>query len=364
MGTPERRRPRARAGLGTIGRVLNRSRLSVLALTAAVGLALAGCGGPAATATPGNESSPDASAASPGATAATPTPTASATPSVKPVNNLDAITVAGAAGKAPQVTIKTPYAVDETRSKVLTPGNGPTVQEAGFIDVNYVGVNGRTGKVFDSSFKNGQSVSFPLDQVVPGFKKGLAGKKVGDRVLIAMPGADGYDASGGNAQAGINVGDTLVFVVDIVGTQLTGPSGTPVAPKAGLPTVADEDGKPVITVPKAAAPTALVAQPLVDGNQAHKLAAGDSIVVHYRSASWKTGKQLDDKYDAPTVGTLSSTIPCWQKGLVGKAVGSRVLLVCPPADGFPEGSNNPPIEKGDTVVYVVDLLFASKQQLA
>ncbi len=70
---------------------------------------------------------------------------------------------------------------------------------------------------------------------MPGFSKGLTGQKQGSRVLIAMPGADGYDASGGSPQAGIEVGDTLIFVVDIEATTLSGPEGTAVAPKAGLP---------------------------------------------------------------------------------------------------------------------------------
>lgn len=38
--------------------------------------------------------------------------------------------------------------------------------------------------------------------------------------------------------------------------------------------------------------------------------------------------------------------------------GSRVLLVLPPEYGYPDGANNPPLEKGDTIVYVVDILFA------
>ena len=42
-------------------------------------------------------------------------------------------------------------------------------------------------------------------------------------MLIAMPGSDGYDASGGSAQVGIEVGDTLIFVVDIVAVPLGGP---------------------------------------------------------------------------------------------------------------------------------------------
>ena len=50
-----------------------------------------------------------------------------------------------------------------------------------------------------------------------------------------MPGKDGYDPMGGNPQAGIEVGDTLIFVVDLVGVQLPGPEGTTVQPKAGPP---------------------------------------------------------------------------------------------------------------------------------
>jgi len=74
--------------------------------------------------------------------------------------------------------------------------------------------------------------------------------------------------------------------------------------------------------------------------------------------SWKTGKLIDDQFATASRGKLSSTIPGWQSGLVGKKIGSRVLLVLPPADGYPQGSSNPPVEAGDTVVYVVDLLFA------
>lgn len=342
---------------------LNRVRVAALAATASAALALTGCGGPAPSAGPSAAaSSPSASAASPSASpAATPTPTTS----VQPQSSLDAITVTGAPGQAPTVKVKTPYAVDQTRAKVLSAGKGATVPANGAVEVQYFGVNGRTGQHFNSSWRDNkaQPVVFPLDQVVPGFKKGLEGKKVGDRVLVAMPGSDGYDASGGSADVGIQVGDTLVFVVDILSTELSGPSGQAVAPKAGLPTVADEGGKPAITVPTSAAPSAMVAQPLIQGDQARKVAADDFIKVHYRSASWKTRTQLEDKYAQADTGQLSATIPCWQKGLKDSPVGSRVLLVCPPQDGFPQGSNNPPVEKGDTVVYVIDILFASKQPL-
>ena len=62
-------------------------------------------------------------------------------------------------------------------------------------------MNGRTGKKFDESFTNGQPVAFSLAQVVPGFSKGLVGQHKGSRVVIAMPGKDGYDPMGGNPQS-------------------------------------------------------------------------------------------------------------------------------------------------------------------
>ena len=105
---------------------------------------------------------------------------------------------------------------------------GPLVGEGQSVEVNYYGVNGRTGKKFDESFTNGQPVAFSLAQVVPGFSKGLVGQRQGSRVLIAMPGKDGYDPMGGNPQAGIEVGDTLIFVVDLVDVQLAGPEGSTV----------------------------------------------------------------------------------------------------------------------------------------
>lgn len=104
----------------------------------------------------------------------------------------------------------------------------------------------------------------------------------------------------------------------------------------------------------------MVAQPLTEGTGA-KVAKDDTIVVHYLGVSWKTGKVLEDKYATADSGKLSSTIPGWQKGLVGKRIGQRVLLVLPPADGYPQGSNNPPVDAGDTVVYVVDILFTTSQ---
>lgn len=320
-------------------------------------LTLTACGG-------GDDTS--SASASP-SVASSATPSGSASPSATPskiaaFDNLDAVKVTGAYGKEPKVTVKSPWAIDKTRTDVLEPSDGAVVKDGQTVEVNYYGVNGRTGEKFDDSFSRGQSVAFPLDQVVPGFKKGLVGQKQGSRVVIAMPGADGYDASGGSAQAGIEVGDTLIFVVDLVSVQLEGPEGTAVTPKDGLPTVSGGDGTPKITVPKTDAPTDLVIQPLIKGKGA-KVAASDTITFNYTWVNWSDGKVLEESYTTqPASFALAGLLPGMQKGLVDQTVGSRVLLVIPPADGYPSGNATPKIDKDETLVMVVDILFTQAGQ--
>ena len=288
---------------------------------------------------------------------------ASSSPTKKPtmVTNLDQIKVSGKDGKAPKVDGAWPLAIAKTESKVLKEGKGEKVDKNATIKVNYVGVNGRTGKEFDSSYKRGAAATFPLAQVVPGFAKGLAGKHQGDRVLIMLPGSDGYDSQGGSPQAGIMKGDSLIFVVDIVGLPLSKATGESVKPAAGLPAVKEVQGAPAVTIGKAVKPNKLVVQPLIKG-KGPAVAANDAIDVKYRTYAWSSGKLIEDGYSGePVTGSMSSAIPGWKKGLTGQTVGSRVMLIVPPADAYPSGSTNPLVKKGETLVYVIDILSAQKE---
>jgi peptidylprolyl isomerase len=310
----------------------------------------------------------DAASPSPAATPSSASPSQSTTPtptpkpkSVKASDNFDKVSVTGSFGKAPKVKVDSPWAIDQTRAKVLHAGKGPVVGEGQSVEVNYYGVNGRTGKEFDESFSRGQPIGFSLAQVVPGFSKGLVGQRQGSRVLIAMPGKDGYDAMGGNPQAGIEVGDTLIFVVDLVDVQLPGPEGAAVQPKAGLPTVVENAGKPEITIPESAPPTTLQVQPLIKG-KGKKVGANDTITFNYVWVRWSDGKVLEETYGGQPASTeLSGLLPGMAKGLIGQTVGSRVLLVIPPADGYPDGNATPSVKPGENLVILVDLLFTQSQ---
>ena len=332
---------------------------AVLGLTASL-LFLFGCGD--------DEPATDAASPTPAAAPTSASPSASPTPTptpkpkqIKASNNFDKITVTGGYGKEPKVKVASPWAIDKTRAKVLEPSKGPVVGEGQSVEVNYYGVNGRTGKKFDESFSTGQPVAFSLAQVVPGFSKGLAGQRQGSRVLIAMPGEDGYDPMGGNPQAGIEAGDTLIFVVDLVDVQLAGPEGSTVRPKEGLPTVTDKGGKPEVTIPESAPPTTLQVQPLIKG-KGKKVGANDAITFNYLWVRWSDGKVLEETYGGKSAtAELSGLLPGMVKGLTGQTVGSRMLLVIPPADGYPDGNATPSLKPGETLVIVVDLLFTQSQ---
>ena len=281
--------------------------------------------------------------------------------------SLDAVTVTSAPGKAPTVALKTtPFRVTSTVAKVITPGTGPAVAKGQKVVVDYLLVDGRDGKEKDSTYGK-KSVSFTADpaKLLPGLVTGLLNEKVGSRVLVAIPPADAF-GSAGQTDLGVQKDDTLLFVLDLksVTTPLTGPSGTPVAPKPGLPTVKnDAKGTPVVTLPSGAAPTKLVTQPLIKG-KGSVVKAGQSLSVNYVGIIWPGGKIFDSSYakgsPADFVIGQGQVIKGWDQGLVGQTVGSRLLLVIPPDLGYgAQGNPSGGIKGSDTLVFVVDILDAS-----
>ncbi len=110
--------------------------------------------------------------------------------------------------------VEAPFSVAETQVQTLQAGDGAVVADTAEVSVCYMGVNGRDGSVFDSSYQQGAPVEFPLDGVVAGFQKAIAGQTVGSTVAVAMNSADGYP--NGQPRAGIEAGDSLIFAIKIL----------------------------------------------------------------------------------------------------------------------------------------------------
>ena len=99
----------------------------------------------------------------------------------------------------------------------LTVGDGPEAQVGQQVEVHYVGVAWSTRKQFDASWDRGQPFRFRLGdgQVIKGWDQGVQGMRVGGRRKLTIPPNLGYGKAG--AGGVIKGGETLVFVVDLVG---------------------------------------------------------------------------------------------------------------------------------------------------
>jgi peptidylprolyl isomerase len=117
----------------------------------------------------------------------------------------------------PSVTIPAGAVPTEYAIETLIQGDGEVVGDGATVVVNYEGVNWNSGEVFDSSFDRGSPATFSTSGVIQGFKDALVGQKVGSRVVVIIPSDLGYGDTGSGDK--IKGGDTLVFVVDILGVQ-------------------------------------------------------------------------------------------------------------------------------------------------
>ena len=128
-------------------------------------------------------------------------------------------TASGGFGDKPVLTFPESPAPEDLVVEVQLQGTGEAVEAGDDLEVNYYGQIW-DGRMFDNSYDRGSSISFPIGvgAVIGGWDDGLVGKLVGSRVLLSIPPHLGYGERG-MPQAGIRGTDTLVFVVDIVGTR-------------------------------------------------------------------------------------------------------------------------------------------------
>jgi len=93
-------------------------------------------------------------------------------------------------------------------------GEGYEVKAHGAVVAHYHGTLKADGKEFDSSFRRGEPIAFPLDGVVKGWQEGVPGMKVGGIRRLTIPAAMGYGERGAGNDIPPNA--DLVFVIQLV----------------------------------------------------------------------------------------------------------------------------------------------------
>ncbi len=277
------------------------------------------------------------------------------------------MTGAGTFGKAPSVKIPSKKAGKNLYVKTEIQGSGPVLTKSDAFLTNYEVYiwSGTTHKLVLSTYTSTPQVL--SGSLLPGLETALEGKKMGSRVLAVLPPKYGYGAQG-NTEVGVTGTDTLVFVVDMIKSYAAtaSASGTNVSSGGGgLPTVTAATGKaPTVTIPKTSPPSTLVVKTLIKGTGA-PVAKGQEVVTQYVGLNWRTRAVFDSSWSrgAPFGFEIDASpaqiIPGWDKGLLGVPVGSRVMLIIPPKDGYGSaGESSAGIKGTDTLVFVVDVLDA------
>ncbi|WP_050348547.1 FKBP-type peptidyl-prolyl cis-trans isomerase [Arsenicicoccus sp. oral taxon 190] len=330
-----------------------------LALLAAPAIALSACGGASTTTSTTSTASPSGSAsasASPSASqASAPDPTPAAQ------GDVPGVTVAGTKDKPTVTVAKPPLTTKTTTAKVVSEGTGPVVKASDMVVANAIFVSGKTGKTLEDTFSRGTPQQIPVKGWLSGVAKGIVGQKAGSRVLVAIAPEDAFGAEG-NQQAGIGPNESILTLVEIQKVGFKGEACKVVTSPDGLPQVTAPDGKAAtmkpVTTPAPKQPTLYV---LKQGD-GPVVQVGQTLSSQYTGMLWTNGTKFDSSYDnggqpVPFPIGVGRVIPAWDKCLTGQKVGSRVLVVAPPADAYGAQAQGK-IPANSTLVFVVDLVKA------
>ncbi|MFB4279993.1 MULTISPECIES: FKBP-type peptidyl-prolyl cis-trans isomerase [unclassified Nonomuraea] len=277
----------------------------------------------------------------------------------EPAGALD-LKVGGSFGARPTIVFPDGKPAAGLQVDELAAGKGERLATDDVAIVQYTAHvwDGRDNRLVDSSFNRGTPAAFPVGELLPGLERALRGRRVGSRVIAAIPPEDGF---GANPPQGIGTEEELFYVVDILGAHHKG-----VSVKAAGGTLAGVrvggGARPALAVPATPPPARFTAKVLAKGS-GRRTQAGQLVVTQYEGALWSRRRVFDATWTTgrPKAFKLGdgSVIKAWDKALVGVPVGSRVLMIVPPAYGYgPGGHPAYGIKGSDTLVFVVDVIAA------
>ncbi len=274
----------------------------------------------------------------------------------------DAVKVDGDLGAKPEIAFDFPLTVEDMERTVVIEGEGPDAQEGDTVTAEITLLDGATGEeILTSGHDGSASEQITLDQsFIPAIVKTLECAPAGTRIVSVAPSTE----FGENSQQLVQEGSSAVIVADLVAIAdppLERAEGEVVEAPAGFPKVElGDDGAPTITVPDEPAPTELQIATLIEGD-GEEVPEGASVTVHYTGVIWDSGETFDSSWERGEPATFSTdgVISGFKKALVGQKVGSQVIAVVPPSEGYGEAGSGDLIKGDSVLVFVVDILAAS-----
>mgnify|MGYP006107383303 CR=1 FL=1 len=221
--------------------------------------------------------------------------------------------------------------------EIIKMGDGDKPEAADKVTVHYKGTL-EDGTVFDSSYDRGETITFGLKQVIPGWTEGLQLMPVGSKFKFIIPPKLGY---GSRDLGSIPPNSTLIFEVELfeiqkpfVDTDFSLPAEE-IALESGLRYLEHITG---------------------EGLEATK---GHTVKVHY-SGYLMNGTKFDSSHDRgqPFGFTLGQgqVIKGWEEGVLGMKLGTKRTLIIPPELGYGSRGAGGVIPPEATLMFEVELV--------
>ena len=275
-------------------------------------------------------------------------------------DQVEAVSVSSNYGEIPVVSFPSPLSAETIQSREVVQGDGRVFTGRNLMEFEIALYNGGSGALLQQTAFDGSESpkEFFGPDKFPSFCVALAGTKEGSRVVAIIPPEQAHEGQG-VPQLGVGPTDSFIFVFDIRKVFLDQATGIAVAAESGLPTVVTTaEGIPGVTIPKTAPPEELRIAQLIRG-EGDEVQLGQLVTMHYSGFLWSDSDKFDSSWDTgePAQFTMQEggLIDGFLKAVVGQPVGSRIIAVIPPAQGYRDAGAGT-IPPGATLVFVIDIL--------
>ncbi len=194
------------------------------------------------------------------------------------------------------------------------------------------------GTVFDSAYQRGETTSFGVNQVIPGWTEGLQLMSVGDQFMFYIPSDIAY---GDNPRPGgiIKPGDDLVFQVELMDLEKA-PEPRPTDAEAWAQYTPWNSDLPGIQKTGSGLEYVILAS----GDEAGPSPqGGDFVAVYYEGRLDANGEVFDSAFERGEAAMIPSNrvIPGWVEALKLMKPGDRWLLHVPGNLAYGPNGNGP-----------------------
>lgn len=276
-------------------------------------------------------------------------------------DRLEAVEIAGEVGDEPTVTWSSQMTAGKIESETLVTGDGAKLADGDKVLTHIWIGNGYTeDKAFSTHDKDATAELVTVDESLPPFLASIKDATIGSRIAVTSSAEEAFGPAG-NSQLGIGNKDSVLVIIDLASGLADPPTGTRPPAPPWVPKIEFKDKAPsqldFTGVPE---PTDDLKESILFDGDGAVVEKGNAIVVSYLGQVYGGKKPFDGNFTTePTsfaIGT-GAVVKGWDQTLVGKKVGTRMIIAVPPKLGYGEAGNTDAGIKGtDTLYFLIDIL--------